>query len=296
MADHLHRRGEAMIGYRYMHMGMSGVLDGTKAVTPAELFAAGYQMIPRTMTMDMHMVNVMMGVTGRLTLTAMVPVTVLSMRMETASGMERTMQTSGLGDVVATALFGIHRWMGMRLHAGLGVIFPTGATDLRDDSGAPLAYPMQLGSGTFGVEPSVTWVGQRYAFSWGAQVLGLVRMGKSAQGYRLGNGLEVNLWGARKLFAWASVSARLEARDTGAITGVDSRLPPMAAKMMPTADPTAQGGTSLDAYLGLNFRVPSGLFARHRLAVEVGLPVYQDLAGPQMRRSWSLAVAWQYTH
>ena len=226
----------------------------------------------------------------------MVPVTDLSMQMEASSGKMSPMHVTGLGDVEASALFGLFRWLGMRLHLGLGVIFPTGSTDVRDDTGAPLPYTMQLGSGTFGVEPSVTWVGQRDAWSWGAQALGVVRFGTNAQGYRLGNRLDVNLWGARRLLPWASVSARLEAKDTGAITGADRRLPAMAAKMMPTADPADFGGATLDAWLGLNLRVPSGLLARNRLAVEVGLPVYQDLAGPQMTRGWSVAVAWQYTH
>lgn len=295
MADHLHRRGEVMIGYRAMRMAMAGILEGSQPRTDAELFARGYQMLPETMTMQMHMLGAMLGLTRWLTLTAMVPVTVLDMTMETASGKTKTQHTSGLGDLSATALVGLVRWRSTRLHMGLGVLFPTGSTNLRDDSGTPLPYPMQLGSGTFGLTPSLTWVGQRAAWSWGTQVRGTLRLGTNDQGYRLGHRFGLNLWGARRLLAWASVSARLEARATSGISGSDTRLPAMAPKMMPTADASATGGTTLDAWLGFNLWVPSGLLARHRLALEVGLPLYQHLAGPQMRRRWALAIAWRVT-
>ncbi len=296
MADHLHRRGEAMIGYRAMWMAMAGMREGAEPRTKSELFARGYQMLPAAMTMQMHMFGAMLGLTRRLTLTAMVPVKVLDMTMETASGETKTQHTSGLGDLSATALVGVARWRGTGVHLGLGALFPTGSTNLRDDSGSPLPYPMQLGSGTFGLTPSLTWVGQRGAWSWGTQVRGTLRVGTNDQGYRLGQRFGLDLWGARRLLAWASVSARLQARATGGISGSDTRLPAMAPKMMPTADASATGGATLDAWLGLNLWVPSGLFARHRLALEVGLPLYQNLNGPQMSRSWSLALAWQYTH
>lgn len=296
MADHMHVRGEAMLGYRLMYMDMAGMLEGTKTLTRAELFARGYKMLPESMSMQMHMVNGMIGLSPRVTLTVMVPVTSLSMEMVSASGMRSSMHATGLGDVEASALFGIVRWMGMGLHAGLGVVAPTGSTNVRADDGTPLAYPMQLGSGTWGAEPSLTWVGQRGPWSWGSQILGVVRMGRNGEGYRLGDRLDVNAWGARRLGSFASLSARLEATDDGAITGTDSRLSRMAPKMMPTADPAARGGFALLGYLGINLRVPSGLLARHRIAVEVGLPLFQALAGPQLARSWSLTVDWQYTH
>jgi hypothetical protein len=32
---------------------------------------------------------------------------------------------------------------------------------------------------------------------------------------------------------------------------------------------------------------------RHRLALELGAPIYQDLNGPQMETDWMLTVGWQ---
>ena len=33
--------------------------------------------------------------------------------------------------------------------------------------------------------------------------------------------------------------------------------------------------------------------AGHRLGIELGVPVYQDLNGPQMAGDWMLTVGWQ---
>lgn len=65
---------------------------------------------------------------------------------------------------------------------------------------------------------------------------------------------------------------------------------------MPCADPKLQGGDRLDLLLGLNFYVPEGptLIKGQRLFAEFGLPVYQDLDGPQLETDWVLWLGWQY--
>lgn len=40
MGDHMHKKGEWMLGYRYMHMEMDGLRDGTSNVSTTE--AASY--------------------------------------------------------------------------------------------------------------------------------------------------------------------------------------------------------------------------------------------------------------
>lgn len=46
--------------------------------------------------------------------------------------------------------------------------------------------------------------------------------------------------------------------------------------------------------LGVNDYARSGSFKGHRLALEVGYPVYQDLDGPQLETDWMLTGGWQY--
>ena len=78
-ADHIyhtHPAGMWMVNYEFMHMDMSGLRAGT---TNVGLRSVGYKrhkpynymMIPTSMTMDMHMVMVMYGITDRLTVMVM---------------------------------------------------------------------------------------------------------------------------------------------------------------------------------------------------------------------------------
>ena len=70
MNDHLHRRGEFMIGVRYQHLDWGGAnRHGTDKLSDEELMDAGYMMRATSMTMDMAMVDLMYGISDDLTVT-----------------------------------------------------------------------------------------------------------------------------------------------------------------------------------------------------------------------------------
>jgi hypothetical protein len=46
---------------------------------------------------------------------------------------------------------------------------------------------------------------------------------------------------------------------------------------------------------GVNLIGQRGAICGHRLAAEFGVPVYQNLNGPQMETDWTLTVGWQKT-
>ena len=74
----------------------------------------------------------------------------------------------------------------------------------------------------------------------------------------------------------------------GNITGRDRDLLPLP---VPTADPKRRGGSRLDGSLGLNLRV---LKTGARIGIEFGLPLWQDLAGPQLGVEWWTILGAQY--
>lgn len=53
--------------------------------------------------------------------------------------------------------------------------------------------------------------------------------------------------------------------------------------------PEFYGGDRIEAFLGLNGHMTFADGTMARLGVEAGLPLYQDLNGPQLQRDWSLA-------
>lgn len=61
------------------------------------------------------------------------------------------------------------------------------------------------------------------------------------------------------------------------------------------ADPALHSFVRMEAYLGLSFTAPDTVLAGHRLAVEAGVPFFQDVAGPQLASTWNIVAGWQWT-
>lgn len=86
-----------------------------------------------------------------------------------------------------------------------------------------------------------------------------------------------------------STSARLAGRLAGRIDGDDDEI----VAPVQTADPESYGGQRLDLLFGVNLAGQSGWLRGHRVGFETGLPVYQDLNGPQLETDWLLTIGWQ---
>ncbi len=294
MGEHTHSAGEWMLSYRYMFMRMDGNRSrGGKQSTSDVL--ADFPVSPTMMYMEMHMFGVMHAPTDDLTLVLMAPYIRQEMDHRTRTGVEFTTRTDGFGDFKLGSLFVLHRWARQQLHLNAGVSLPTGSIEEKDDTPAAarakLPYPMQLGSGTFDLLPGLTYLGQSDDWSWGAQVLGTVRLGRNSSGYSLGDRAQLTVWGARKWTRWLSTSLRLDGQAWGNIDGRDKDFNPA---MVPTADPNRRGGERIDVLVGVNLYGRESWYRGQRIAIEFGLPIYQALDGPQLETDWLLTGGWQY--
>ena len=295
-----HERGEWMVGYRFMYMNMHGNRDGSRNLSPSDVLAGPYMVSPLSMDMEMHMFNVMYGVTDEFTAMVMLPYIRKSMKHLTMAGARFTTRSRGIGDVSLMGLYDLYEGETHRLIGTLGVSFPTGSVDESDNlPGMPggdssrLPYPMQLGSGTFDLLPGMTYIGQTPGWQWGVHGEGTLRLGENKHDYRLGNAYEVRGWGARKITKWASGSIRLAWDQWMNIHGADPVLNPM---MVPTADPNLRAGRRLMVMLGVNVFAEQGRFKGLRGTIEGGIPVYQHLDGPQLETDWTLSftLEWNY--
>jgi len=309
MGDHVHGAGEWMVSYRYMRMDMEPNRIGEADVPPAAILrpAGTYGAVPTRMTMDMHMFGLMYAPSDRVTLMGMFNFVDLAMDHLTMMGVPFRTESTGIGDLGAAALVELYERDHHQLILNAGMTFPTGSIDRTDVTPASngqnvvLPYPMQLGSGTWDLRPGLTYNGKASDFSWGAQVMGTIRLGRNDQNYRLGHAYQATGWSAWKLSRWVSLSGRGEWRQWFDIVGQDSRLMspmpamfPTAGDFIPTADPDLRAGKRLDLGPGVNFIVPDGPLQGVRLAVEALFPVYQDLEGPQLATDWKLVVGTQY--
>lgn len=307
MADHYHRKNEWMLSYRYMFMSMDGNRNGNDELSVGQV-AATFPVVPTKMEMQMHMLGVMYAPTDNLTLMGMLPYGYIEMDHINVGGVGGlpagtpfTTQSDGVGDLKLSGLVKLLNEDGNSVHLNLGLSLPTGSINEQDTAPGPggfirriLPYPMQLGSGTFDLKPGITYLGQTTNWSWGAQVLGTVRIDENDRDYKLGDTVEASTWIARRMSSWFSTSFRLNAQAWGNVSGQDLRLGAGPGFPVETADPNRRGGSRLDALLGANIYFRNGWLKGHRIAVEGGLPVYQYLDGPQLQTDWIMTVGWQY--
>jgi hypothetical protein len=248
-AHTLGKAGDMMAGYRYQHSRQAGdMLHGDRTVGGSQAFSQGCPgayggrtsddlmslyngpcpMLPNEMVMNMHMLELMYAPSDRLTLMLMPQFADMSMgmhmptmdlanmpmdQMEMAA--HNRHESGGIGDTGAYALVTLFDQPGQHLHIGLGGTAPTGdvAVKLKEGTnkdGAFMDYGMQLGSGTWDLKPSLTYLGQADDWSWGGQLSGTKRLGdRNASGYRLGDAFESSVWGGYNLTRWLSSTMRL---------------------------------------------------------------------------------------
>ncbi len=299
MGDHLHESGEFMLTYRYMNMRMDGTRMGEFEVTFEDVLD-DFAITPLNMTTQMHMVSAMFAPADWLTLMGSVPFVLKNMEHLTQAFDFFETNTSGIGDAKVQGLIGLFDEGPYRAHLNAGLSIPTGSLDLMDvtPASAPgearLAYPMQLGSGTFDLMPGLTVLAMNEVASVGAQGGAVFHMGENDQGYAQGDLFRLTGWAAYRFTEYVSGSARFEWQRWQDIVGVDETFAgAVRTDVIPTVRTDLSGGTRLDLPLGVNIFVPEGPLAGHRLAVEVILPISQDLNGPQLQSDWMVVVGWQ---
>lgn len=321
MGDHMHKKGEFMFSYRFMHMNMTGNRIGSRSVSPQEIVNTvpnqfdqlpmpGIQpgtlrVVPTKMTMDMHMFGAMYAPTDNITLMLMLNYIEKEMDHLTFAGMNPnlllggfTTRSQGLGDTKISALYRLYDDSIHHLHLNMGLSLPTGDIEKTGAVLSPLntrptlrlPYAMQLGTGTFDLLPGITYTARLNDLSWGAQYMAEVRLeDENDEGYAWGDKHTVTGWLAYQWAPWISTSVRVSYEHQGEIDGFD----PQIAAPVQTAHPDFFGGERVDLYGGVNLVATHGPLKGHRLAIEAGGTVHEDLNGPQMQRDWTLTVGWQ---
>lgn len=326
MGDHRHHEGEVMLSYRVMQMSMSGMRTGTSDISASEvalmanplagetmrmgnnpnaMVPATYRISPIDMTMKMHMFGVMYGWSEDVTLMGMLNYQQNDMNLVTFSGMAGHTEkgrfkgsTSGLGDTKITAMVKLKDTPTSKLHYTVGLSLPTGSIKEKGSILAPngmtasidrLAYTMQLGSGSYDFLPSITYNGYSGDLGWGTQLSGVFRLNDNSEGYRLGNKVALTSWLAKQWKPALSTSIRLSAKTEGSIRGRDTVM----TGAMPLFYAGNSGRDEVDLHIGINLLGRQGALKGHRLALEVGGPVYEKVNGLQMSNNWVATIGWQ---
>lgn len=288
MRDHVHEKGEVMLSYRYEFMKMQGMRDGENGISSSEVLTKN-MMSPTSMDMKMHMFGAMYGLTDKFTIMAMASLIEKDMNMINRSGALSQMDSSGFGDVKLNGMYEFFKNQEGHAQFNLGASLPTGNIKERGQ-GRRLPYTMQIGSGSYELLPGISFSGFKNSFSYGAQINGIFRLDNNSNGYKLGNSYNFTSWVAKKLNQGFSISSRLDYTINEGIEGVDSSL---NKAMSPANNSFASGGRRLDFLVGGNFIMPNGYLQNHRLALEFGTPIYQNLRYRQLETDYKVTLGWQ---
>ena len=316
MGDHMHNVGEFMVSARRMTMRMKGNIKGTNELSDAQVLAEPNQhgapmtlrVVPQKMDMEMTMLGAMYAPSDAVTLLAMfmqmdnemVLQSYQGMMGETPCASPFISKSAGTGDTIIGALFRGGETANGQWHSGLALSLPTGAVDKTGRPMVPmgcapaamdkrLPYPMQLGSGSYELKPSLTYNGVWRGWRVGGQANATMRLDDNDENYRLGDKFELQGWAMKNLAPYASASLRLDASYQGKLDGQDIHI----TLPVPTAQSRSSGGTYANLSLGINLIGQSGVLRDHRLALELVLPVHQDVNGVQMQRQETLTLGWQ---
>lgn len=291
-ADHAHGRGEWMVEHKFMYMNMQNMRTGTTRVTPlAALTAAGTAASPVDMNMMMHMGHVMYGLTDEVTIYAMIMWTENRMDHLLGPATPFRAENSDFDDMVVGAVFNLYETSNSELIGHLGFTLPTGDIGQRVSTGPPpppasfFPYPMRTGAGHVAIRPTLTYKQWNDFASIGIQAQTTIPLHKNYRGYSEGEEVQVSFWYSRLLTSTTSASFRVEGYWRDDFNGLDPALP---LALVTTNRPDFQGRSNLNLYGGLNTIVCGG----HRLAVEIGTPVYQNVQGFQLEQDLFLTTSW----
>ena len=304
LGDHTLKSSQLLISYRYNVTSFDGNLNGTQPVSTAAILAA-FTFAPTRMTFQQHLILFEYAPTDDLTMMFRLPIQEIDIEFVDQGGHQVHTANTQLADIPITFMYALKRWNRQQIHLNFGLSTPTGLIDTLTDhatAGSPnLGYPQRTSSGTWDLLPGLTYTGQSDRWTWGAQAMGTVRMGRNRFDYTLGDRVDLTPWLARRWTCGLSTSARLAAQIVGNGRGVGTyRQNPSQAPatildttLAPTNRLDTLGGRRIDLLFGLNYnfadrpRLPGS-----RLSIEPGFPIYQSLNGPQLRARWLLNFSW----
>ena len=290
MADHKHMKNEWMASYRLMNMNMNTYFNGASEIS-LDTVKSSYTMVPTNMQMNMHMIGAMWGFSDNITIMGMTGYSINSMDM-IQMNQSSTMSSQGLNDLKLSALIDLNSSSESNIQTTgqIGISLPVGSIDEKNAAGTHLPYGMQLGSGTYDLILGATRTYFISSTSFGAQINGIIRMGKNKFNYQLGNQVNGNIWAQQLLTDELSGNIRSKISIIGDIKGSDNTISAMAVTMNPEFT-TKQGTIVAEVGIGGNFKPKS--LNKFRASLEFLVPIYKKSNALSLMNNSSIVFAIQ---
>lgn len=294
VADRLSPAGGFDARIQIYHRSFSDLVNGRNEIAPASVLQ-DWDFTPLYAQRQEAAVEVGFGLTSWMSLLGRVPLVRNEVQIGNTQSLSTT-STTGIGDVEAHALFGLHDRWPVRAHVSGGVAIPTGTSDqtgtLTGSSEAVLPYFFQLGAGTPAILPSATLVTENDYGTVGFQASGRYHLGENDREWSPGDEFTANVYMQYRFNDWIGGSMRVEYQRRSGISGLDPTLDPFVS---PLHFAMATGGTSVRVPFGVNVEFAEGALRGNRLQAELLIPAHSELNGPQLRESWGASVSWGFS-
>lgn len=314
-----------------MFMRMDGLRDGTDNINSGDLLGMPVMMGQPTgkfmavpTDMDMSMLNLAMGYSfsddffaGMMLMWKDNDMTMKfndMMSMPVAMGGTGkkgfTMESSGMADTMLMAKYRLYTDDPLvptsQSSLFMGLSLPTGSINEKNSNhpvlmrkSEQLPYSMQLGSGTFDPSIGLLYQGSSSPNWWGVNAMFTARLYDNSRDYRLGDVLTLDLYGMHQLRhdLVSQLQLNLLTMDQiggemdEAVSGASGRVTqdnPSTPYMTPLWDTDNYGGTKITVTAGLQWQ-PAPL---NIVEFDIGIPVYQDLNGPQLEDEYKIMLTW----
>ncbi len=309
-----------------LFMKMDGLRNGTDSVEPGSILGMPTMMGKPTgkfmavpTDMDMYMTNLTAGYS--FTDNFFGGIMFMWMRkdmdmrfnstMKMMTGQDGfTMKSNGMGDTMIMTKY--------RLYANdpliptkqvsllLALSMPTGSIDEKN-SEHPLAarkaeqlpYGMQPGSGTFDPKIGILYQGSTSPLWWGVNLTYTPRVYRNSRDYNMGDEFHYDLYGMYQLrynFVaelqlngkwWNHIEGEMDEAVSGA-SGRATQGDPASPYATSLWDPHNYGGNQISVTAGIQWQpLPLNI-----VDLQVGVPVYRDLNGPQLEEDYRVMLTW----
>lgn len=312
MADHYHKKGEAMISIRHSHMKMLDNSYNGDSISTQEILAmpnplgsmpANLSVVPTEMIMKMTMVGGMYAPTNEITIMAMGMFMSKDMDLNTYQPMMNRNQlgtfstsSSDMSDISLGVLIKLQESESSRWHGEVTLQKSVGSNDVKGE----VLTPMNMNSSMilhYGMQPSdrgtklvvgvtnVTKLSERWI--WGSQLRRKSTL--SNESWAFGDHTDLNTWIQYELNHAVALSSRLQIIHQDKISGNN----PMIMAPVQTANTENYGGK--EAYLGLGANFLMHLLPGEvdRFGLEVLLPLAQDKNNLQMDTDYKINFGYQ---
>jgi len=302
-------------------MRMDGLLEGTDEVKPKSIIGmpSKGKFMAAQRSMNMYMVNASAGYsfTDKFFGGVMLMWLKKDMNMMFNSKMKKmtgapdyTMKSAGMGDTMLMGKYRLYSDDALvptnQLSLFMGLSLPTGSINEKNANhpldvrkGEQLPYGMQLGSGTLDPSLGLLYQGSSSPLWWGANLIYTGRWHKNSRDYRLGNTYRYDLYAMYQLRYDTLVQFQINGKYEGSIKGEMDELrtglsghavhgDAASPLMTPLWDNGNYGGHRISTTVGFQWQP----FPLHIIDVSLGLPLFQQLNGPQLKDDYRVAFTW----